>query len=188
MAMTELDNWFEKAMSAEAYISNMEKHKENLKNVLNNFAIPDDEDFFRRLEDKNLRALVITEDWCGDAMMNTPVLLHLAKKSHMEVRMLLRDDNLELMDQYLTNGKSRSIPIIIFINEDGEEVTHWGPRSEAVQKEVDSIMDALPDKEDPAYKDRFTKKISMLTARFSTEAELWQSAYQSMKQKLEMYI
>src|SRR5699024_1351815 len=76
----------------------------------------------------------------------------------------------------------------IFINEAGEEVTHWGPRSEAVQKEVDSIMDALPDKEDPAYKDRFTKKISMLTARFSTEPELWQSAYQSMQQKLEMYI
>src|SRR5699024_289404 len=91
-------------------------------------------------------------------------------------------------DQYLTNGKSRSIPIIIFINEDGEEVTHWGPRSEAVQKEVDSIMDALPDKEDPAYKDRFTRKSSMLTARCATEAELWQSAYQSIKQKLEMYI
>src|SRR5699024_6957778 len=116
MAMTELDNWVEKAMSAEAYISNMEKHKDNMKNVLNNYAIPDDEDSFRRLEDKILLAHVITEDWGGDAMMNAPVLLHLAKKSHMEVRMLLRDDNLELMDQYLTNGKSRSIPIIIFIN------------------------------------------------------------------------
>jgi len=185
IAMTELDNWFDKAMSAETYISSMEKHKENLENVFSNFAIPDDGDFFRRLEDKNLRAIVITEDWCGDAMMNTPVLLHLAEKSHMEVRMLLRDDNLELMDQYLTNGKSRSIPIIIFIDENGEEVTHWGPRSEFVQKEVDAIMSGLPDKEAPGYKDEFTKKISTLTARFSTEAELWQSAYRSMKQELE---
>ncbi|KKK34179.1 thioredoxin [Salinicoccus sediminis] len=186
--MTELDNWFDKAMSAETYISNMEKHKENLENVFNNFAIPDDENFFRRLENKNLRAIVITEDWCGDAMMNTPVLLHLAKKSHMEVRMLLRDDNLELMDQYLTNGKSRSIPIIIFIDQNGEEVTHWGPRSGFVQEEVDAIMSGLPDKEAPGYKDKFTKKISTLTARFSTEAELWQSAYRSMKQELEANI
>lgn len=183
--MTELDKWFGQAMSAEAYINDMEKHKENLQNVYNNFAIPDDEAFFRQLENKNLRAIVITEDWCGDAMMNTPVLLHLAQKSHMEVRMLLRDSNLELMDQYLTNGKSRSIPIIIFIDEAGEEVTHWGPRSEYVQKEVDRLMADLPDKESTEYKDAFMKKISTLIARFSTEAELWQSAYQSMKKRLE---
>lgn len=183
--MTELDNWFEKAMSAETYINDMEKHKENLQNVYHNFSIPDDEDFFRRVENKNLRAIVITEDWCGDAMMNTPVLLRLAQKSHMEVRMLLRDSNLELMDQYLTNGKSRSIPIIIFIDADGDEVTHWGPRSEFVQKEVDELISGLPDKDAPEYKDKFTKKISRLTARFSTEAELWQSAYQSMKKRLE---
>ncbi|WP_411843562.1 thioredoxin family protein [Salinicoccus sp. HZC-1] len=183
--MTELDNWFDQAMSAETYINDMEKHKENLENVYNNFAIPADEAFFRRLENKNLRAIVITEDWCGDAMMNTPILMRLAEKSHMEVRMLLRDSNLELMDQYLTNGKSRSIPIIIFIDENGEEVTHWGPRSEFVQKEVDELMAGLPDKESPEYKDEFTKKISVLTQRFSTEAELWQSAYQSMKKKLE---
>ncbi len=188
IVMTELDDWFDKAMSAETYISSMEKHKENLENVFNNFAIPDDGDFFRRIEDKNLRAIVITEDWCGDAMMNTPVLLHLAEKSDMEVRMLMRDDNLELMDQYLTDGKSRSIPIVIFIDENGEEVTHWGPRSEFVQKEVDAVMSGLPDKENPDYKDSFIKKVSTLTARFSTEAELWQSAYRSMKQKLEANI
>lgn len=183
--MTELDNWFEKAMSTETYIKNMEQHKESLQNVYNNFAIPDDEDFFRRIENKNLRAIVITEDWCGDAMMNTPILLRLADKSHMQVRVLQRDSNLELMDQYLTNGKSRSIPIIIFIDENGEEVTHWGPRSEFVQKEVDRLMSGLPDKDAPGYKDKFMKKISMLTARFSTEAELWQSVYQSMRYRLE---
>src|SRR5699024_11613417 len=97
--MTELDQWFDKAMSAEQYINNMKEHRENLQKVYDNFELPEDEEFFSRLKEKNLRAIVITEDWCGDAMVNTPVLLHLAEKSGMEVRMILRDSNLELMDQ-----------------------------------------------------------------------------------------
>ncbi|WP_020007846.1 thioredoxin family protein [Salinicoccus albus] len=186
--MTELDQWFDKAMSAEQYINDMEAHRENLQKVCDNFELPEDEDFFSHLKRKNLRAIVITEDWCGDAMVNTPVLLHLAEKSDMEVRMILRDSNLELMDQYLTNGKSRSIPIIIFIDAYGAEVTHWGPRSEENQRQVDALMAGLPDKEADNYKEKFREKIGELTKRFTTEEEMWQSAYQSMKAKLEANI
>ena len=45
----------------------------------------------------------------------------------LELRVIARDENLELMDQYLTNG-SRSIPIVIVLNDEFEEVGHWGPR------------------------------------------------------------
>lgn len=183
--MTELDQWFDKAMSSEQYIKDMTKHKENLQKVYDNFELPEDEDFFNRLKEKNLRAIVITEDWCGDAMVNTPVLLHLAEKSDIEVRMILRDSNLELMDQYLTNGKSRSIPIIIFIDEYGEEVTHWGPRSEENQKKADALMTGLPDKEADDYKEKFMERVGQMTKRFTSEEEMWSSAYQSMKEKLE---
>ena len=54
------------------------------------------------------KVLVITEDWCGDAMMNLPIL-KLSEALNLEVRVFHRDDDTKLIDQYLTNGKSRAI-------------------------------------------------------------------------------
>lgn len=179
-----LNDWFQKAMSHQEYINAMETHKENLLHIYNSFTIPEDTKFFSTLRDKKIRVIVITEDWCGDAMLNTPILLHLAEKSNMEVRMLLRDQNLELMDQYLTNGKSRSIPIFIFIDEHGNEVTKWGPRAEYVQNFVDEIRKDLPDQESDEYKEKFNQMIKTMTQTFITEQSLWNEVYTSLKQTL----
>ena len=54
------------------------------------------------------KVLVITEDWCGDAMMNLPILKHISEALNLEVRVFHRDDDTKLIDQYLTNGKSRN--------------------------------------------------------------------------------
>src|SRR5690606_17388899 len=133
-----------KGVSAKEYINSMEKNKEGLLTIQEKFQVPDDIEFFEQIKEKKLRAIVLTEDWCGDAMLNVPILLKLAEKSNIEVRMLLRDSNLELMDQYLTNGKSRSIPIFIFIDEEGNEFAKWGPRAPIVQKFVDEKRSTLP--------------------------------------------
>ncbi|MHC0553053.1 thioredoxin family protein [Salinicoccus sp. CNSTN-B1] len=180
-----LDQWFSQAIAAETYIEEMQKHKENLQKVYDAFEIPDDASFFLELEKQNLRVIAITEDWCGDAMMNIPILLHLAEKSHMPVKMILRDSNLELMDQYLTNGKSRSIPIFIFIDENGQEVTHWGPRAEAVEQEVSEMKSQLPDKDDPEHEKAFHGLIAKLTERFTSDADFWNATYDSIRAELE---
>jgi hypothetical protein len=79
--------------------------------------------------------LVITEGWCGDAAHVVPVLAKLAAASRgmIDLRLVLRDDNLPLMDDYLTNG-GRSIPKLIRFNEEGEELGTWGPRPEDAQQ------------------------------------------------------
>jgi hypothetical protein len=79
------------------------------------------------------KLLVIAEDWCGDASNTVPVIAKLAETvPSLELRVIARDQNLELMDQYLTNG-SRSIPIVIVLNDEFEEVGHWGPRPSQLQ-------------------------------------------------------
>ena len=79
--------------------------------------------------------LVLTEGWCGDAAQTIPVLDKISKlNSNIELKFLLRDENLELMDEYLTNGKSRSIPKLIAIDENNEELFNWGPRPKALQE------------------------------------------------------
>lgn len=80
--------------------------------------------------------LVLTEGWCGDAAQSIPVMVALAKLNPaIRVGFLLRDQNLELMDQYLTNGVSRSIPRLIALHPlSGEELFTWGPRPAPLQE------------------------------------------------------
>jgi hypothetical protein len=54
--------------------------------------------------------------------------------SNIELKFLLRDENPELMSWYLTNGKSRSIPKLIAIDENFEELFNWGPRPKVLQE------------------------------------------------------
>ncbi|WP_010094981.1 thioredoxin family protein [Ornithinibacillus scapharcae] len=179
-----LNDWFNKAMTHQEYIDAMETHKENLLHIYHSYTLPEDTDFFSTLRDKKLRVIVITEDWCGDAMLNTPILLHLAEKTNMEVRMLLRDQNLELMDQYLTNGKSRSIPIFIFIDDAGNEVAKWGPRADYIQNFVDEIRKDLPSQDSEEYKEKFNQMIKTMTQTFVSEKSFWNEVYTSLKQTL----
>ncbi|MDQ3798718.1 MAG: thioredoxin family protein, partial [Acidobacteriota bacterium] len=76
--------------------------------------------------------LIITEGWCGDAAQNIPVIEKIAALSpNIETRYVLRDENLELMDRYLTNN-ARSIPKLVALDaETLEELGTWGPRPQA---------------------------------------------------------
>lgn len=76
--------------------------------------------------------LILTEGWCGDAAQNIPIIEKIAhENSNIETRYLLRDENLELMDKYLTNN-ARSIPKLIALDaETLAEIGTWGPRPQA---------------------------------------------------------
>jgi hypothetical protein len=79
------------------------------------------------------KLLVIAEDWCGDASNTVPIIAKLVDViPSFELRIVPRDENLELMDRYLTNG-SRSIPIVIVLDQDFQEIGHWGPRPTQLQ-------------------------------------------------------
>ena len=83
-----------------------------------------------------LNWLVLTEAWCGDAAQNIPILSKMANaSSKIHLRFLLRDENLEVMDQYLTNG-GRAIPKLIMLDQDFNEIVSWGPRPSEVQNIV----------------------------------------------------
>lgn len=88
----------------------------------------------------NMTWVVLTEAWCGDAAQNVPVIQRLADlNENIKVVYLLRDENLELMDQYLTNG-GRSIPKLIAINsETNEEIFVWGPRPNTIQTVMNQL-------------------------------------------------
>lgn len=73
--------------------------------------------------------LVLTEGWCGDAAQSIPAIAKMAELSpNIELKFILRDANLAIMDAYLTNG-GRSIPKLVALKADTlEELGNWGPR------------------------------------------------------------
>lgn len=80
--------------------------------------------------------LVLTEGWCGDAAQNLPVINKIAEEnSNIQLKLVLRDENLELMDEFLTNG-GRSIPKLIALNKNNEVIDSWGPRPVIATKMV----------------------------------------------------
>ena len=95
--------------------------------------------------------LVLSEDWCGDSVNIVPVVAKLAESvSNMDMRILARDQNLDIMDTHLT-GKSRSIPIVILLNNKFQDCGWWGPRPSPLQKWVIEQGMLLP--KDERYKE-----------------------------------
>jgi hypothetical protein len=79
--------------------------------------------------------LVISEGWCGDAAQILPVIqrIVLASPEKFELKIVLRDENLSLMDRFLTNG-GRAIPVLLVLDENKQlQLPKWGPRPSILQ-------------------------------------------------------
>jgi hypothetical protein len=104
--------------------------------------------------------MVITEAWCGDSAQNVPFIAMIAKLNNLiDLRIILRDDNLDIMDQYLTNGTSRSIPKLVAFDESGNELFQWGPRPVEAQNLVNEL------KSNGTTKKEFTEKLHLWYGR-----------------------
>ncbi|MDR9398588.1 MAG: thioredoxin family protein [Salibacter sp.] len=85
------------------------------------------------IDGQNQKWLIITEGWCGDAAHNIPAIELIARELGIETRYVLRDENPEIIDAYLTNG-GRAIPKLIAVDSDYNELFTWGPRPKECQE------------------------------------------------------
>lgn len=132
------------AVGYQQFATEAEQNQKLLDGVYKNMKIP--HWAIERLNDyaETLRLLVIAEAWCGDAANIVPVLAKLGEAAeNLEVRMIRRDEHLDVMDRYLTNG-ARSIPIAILLDADFNEIGHWGPRPKELQQWVMDNKDTIP--------------------------------------------
>ncbi len=79
------------------------------------------------------KLLALADDWCGDAVNIVPVVARLAEAApNLELRIVGREEIPGLMDRHQTNG-SRSIPVVVLLDEAGQPRGWWGPRPSALQ-------------------------------------------------------
>ncbi len=127
--MKSIRDRFREAPDYADYVASVGEDERMWQNIYRRTAI--DDELVDRVRDISgqYHFLALTEDWCGDAQNTLPAAARLAEATdRIEMRVLLRDQNLDIMDAHLTNGKSRSIPIVIVYDEDFNELGWWGPR------------------------------------------------------------
>ncbi len=83
--------------------------------------------------------MVITEAWCGDSAQTLPYIAKIAGlNSKVNLRILLRDTNPDIIDLYLTNG-TKSIPKLVAFDNEGSEIFTWGPRPKTAQDYIKQL-------------------------------------------------
>jgi hypothetical protein len=175
--------FFNEAISLEQYMEKMEKHKEHSFGIYEQFEVPQDDEFITLLKEKKPNILVITEDWCGDAMMNNPVFRRIAEAAELDVRAVYRDADTDLIDRHLTNG-GRSIPIYLLLDDNGKVEAKWGPRAATIQEYVLELRKDLPSADAADYKEKQQVFIEKLTAEYTSKPEHWLTVYEDIRKTL----
>ena len=126
---------FAQGMTLSEYLDQMRINKERFVRFMSEAAIADeDREALRRLG-PGLRVLVITEDWCGDALYSFPALARLVEgEPGVEMRVFLRDRNPDVMDRYLKRGTFRTIPVFVFYDERMNELARFTERQDVVSE------------------------------------------------------
>jgi len=124
---------WEKGVTYDAFKAGMTRNQERFAENEGRVVLdPETVRTFKSLPQR-LRVLVLAEDWCGDVIANLPILGRLAKEAPtLDVRIFYRDQNLDLMERWLNQGKYQSIPVLVFFDQDFRELGHWIERPASV--------------------------------------------------------
>ena len=117
---------FTQGLRWQEYVDRMTTNRERYLKALDAVTItPADRRLLERLGSPR-KALVITEDWCGTSLMYVPFVVKLLETDpSIELRVFLRDENPDVMDEYLKKGRYRSIPVFAFFDEHMNELARF---------------------------------------------------------------
>ena len=149
----------------------MEKNKEAFRKWYDEFVWPsaEDQEFFQSLAFRDdLRCLILAADWCGDVVRNVPVVFRALAETQMPVEVLIMEEHMDLMDEFLTYG-GRAIPVVIFADTGGHVVGRWGPRPQYVQEPMAEFKRTNPDREAPDYGEKIGKVREEIGRRYGED-------------------
>ncbi|ACZ37566.1 thioredoxin family protein [Sphaerobacter thermophilus] len=141
---------FAQGLTADEFQARMTQNQERYEaNIAAAAAIITDDDR-RAFGARPLSIVAIAEDWCTDVIHFLPVVVALSREiPSIDLRIFLRDENLDLMDQYLNQGKYRSIPVFVLYDADWNELGHFIERpaamTEAMARESRRFASENPD-------------------------------------------
>ena len=140
-------------ITPDAFIEGMTKNQEAFQDWYNRFewASEEDREFFESLQYRDdLRCEILMADWCGDVVRNVPVVFHAMEAAGIPTEVLIMEQFLDVMDQFLTMG-GRSVPVVLITDTGGHVLGQWGPRPSDVQAHMIRFKQENTDREAPDY-------------------------------------
>lgn len=137
---------FAQGMTWSQYVDSIKANKERFQQYYNDFKVkPEEVAFFKKFNAKKgpVKVVVIGEDWCPDVVRGIPVAVRLAEAVGMDLRIFPRDQNMDLMNEYLWRHEYLSIPVFAFFDKDWKELGHWIERPASGYKFVADLNEEL---------------------------------------------
>lgn len=163
---------FGKGVKPEAFVAGMNKNQEQFQAWAQAFSWPSEEDreFFASFRFRDdLRCLILAAEWCGDVVRNVPVILNLLKETEIPTEILIMEEHLDVMDEFLTMG-GRAIPVVIFADTGGHVMGTWGPRPKHVQEIMVAFKQQNPDRNAPDYEEKIKVAREQMLQRYGEGA------------------
>lgn len=137
---------FARGLTYSQYLSDTGANREHFERSYQEFQLdPEDEHSFADLNQKRgpIRVLALAEHWCPDVQRGLPVVARIAESAGLDLRVFPRDENQDIMGQYLKEGKYQSIPVFAFFDKGWQPLGHWIERPALATKLMNELRREL---------------------------------------------
>ena len=180
---------FAKGMTWKDYLAQMGDTRARTEENYERAALTEEERRFFSGIRQVRHALMLAENWCGDVHRNSPMLARIAEAMpNCELRVFFRDQHLDLTDAFLNNGY-RSIPVLVFFDQDWSEVARWIERPHAATQRMFGLRAKTVDVAPPDKQEAATNEFrSQVQAAYATapEKSLWRDTVKEVRTILEL--
>ncbi|HMB37166.1 MAG TPA: thioredoxin family protein [Methylomirabilota bacterium] len=179
---------FSKGMTWKDYMAQMGDTRARTEENYSKASLTEDERKFFSGINQVKHVLMLGENWCGDVHRNSPMIARIVEAMPgADLRVFLRDQNVDLTDCFLNNGY-RSIPIVVFFDKDWNEVGRWIERAGAATQKSFAIRSttldvATEDKKDAAMAE-FRKQVQG-TYEGPADKSMWRETAKEVRSVLE---
>lgn len=168
---------FAQGMTYDEYMASVKVNKARMEEYYENVKLASEQaEALREVASADggpARMMIIGEDWCGDVVRELPVLARVAEAAGLDLRIFPRDENHDIMNEFLKEGKYMSIPVAVFYDQGHEYICHWIERSQVANREQGEIESAIR-AESPDITDQDFGR--QRRARTAARANDWQNA------------
>ncbi len=158
------------------WMAAIEKNKDNFERHYNEYEpdMGDMEAVKQLVQQHGVKALVIGEDFCPDVWRGVPVMARISENTGMEVRFFQRDQNKDIMAEFLKDGEFESVPTVVLYDRDHKYLGHWIERADRANAEMPELRKHMEgvERDTPAWEEARAK----YTAGTWERAEGWRDA------------
>jgi uncharacterized protein YdaT len=181
---------FAKGMTWKDYLAQMGDTKARTEENYHHAALTEDERRFFSSIRQARHALMLAENWCSDVHRNSPMLARIVEAMpNCDLRVFFRDENLDLADAFLNNGY-RSIPVLVFFDQDWNEIARWIERPHTATQRAFAIRQKTTDiasqDQMEAATNEFRSQVQAAYAKVPAEKSLWRDTAKEVRTILEL--